>query len=680
MRPEEAKNRIDELSAQLRKHNHNYYVLSAATISDYEFDMLLEELIRLESEFPQFADNNSPSKRVGGEITKDFPTVEHKFPMLSLSNTYSEEEIEAFDTRIRKDLTEDPEYVCELKYDGVAISISYEKGIFKRALTRGDGIKGDDVSNNVKTIRSIPLRLHGDFPNEFEIRGEIFLPHESFRKINADRELSGEAAFANPRNAASGSLKMQDSSEVSKRPLDCIFYNISGADLNYTNHYDNLQEAKQWGFKISEYIIKTSDLNVLYSFIKEMAAARSALPFDIDGVVIKVNEYRQQRMLGSTAKSPRWAIAYKFIAEQASTRLRSLSYQVGRTGSITPVANLDPVLLAGTTVKRASLHNADIIEKLDLHTGDMVFIEKGGDIIPKITGVDIAERIPSTEPIKYITKCPECNTPLIRDDGEAKHYCPNESGCPPQIKGKIEHFISRKAMDIDSLGEGKVEILYEQGLLSNIADLYKLKYEDILGLEKTYPEEDGKAARTVAFKDKTARNIINGIDASLQIPFERVLFALGIRHVGETVAKTLARHFKTIDAIAEADLETLTDIHEIGEKIASSLLNYFRKEENLTMIATLKEAGLKMNLSEERPIVSQIFAGKTFVVSGVFEDLSRDEIKKMVEQYGGKNTSSLSSKTDYLIAGEKAGPSKLEKAARSGVSILDLPSFLSLLD
>ncbi len=679
MKAEEVKLRIDELSRQLRQHNHNYYVLSSPVISDYEFDMLMEELIRLESEYPQFSDPNSPGKRVGGVITKDFPTVTHKTPMLSLSNTYSEEEIMAFGQRLRKDLDEDPDYVCELKYDGVAISITYEQGNFIRAVTRGDGTQGDDVTANIRTIRSIPLLLHGDHPQELEIRGEIFLPHKGFEKINSEREEAGEPLFANPRNSASGSVKMQDSSEVAKRPLDCIFYSIHGKNLPFDSHYENLMEAKKWGFKISEYIIKTKDQQQIFNFIHEMEGARPDLPFDIDGVVIKVNDFLQQQDLGFTAKSPRWAIAYKFMAEQATTRLLSVSYQVGRTGAVTPVANLEPVPLAGTIVKRASLHNADIIAKLDLHEGDMLQVEKGGDIIPKIIGVVKQDRKADAIPIHFIDECPDCGTKLLKHEDEAAHFCPNDAACPPQIKGRIEHFISRRAMDIDSLGEGKVEILYENGIISSSADLYKLKYEDILGLKKVYPAEDDKKERKVSFKDKTTENIINGIRASLKVPFERVLFALGIRHVGETVAKILARHFKSIDAVAAANMEVLIDIHEIGEKIARSVVDYFSNPENRELISMLKEAGLRMNIPENESTTPQLLDGKTFVISGTFDDHSRDDIKEMIEHYGGKNTTSLSAKTDYLLAGANAGPSKLEKAGKSGIEILDLPQFLELL-
>jgi DNA ligase (NAD+) len=679
MNAEEAKKRIKELSQQLNEHNYNYYVRSAPLISDYEFDMLMEELIELEKQFPQFVSANSPSKRVGGDLTKEFPTVAHSMPMLSLSNTYSEEEITAFDKRIRKTLEKEPEYVCELKYDGVAISITYENGEFTRAVTRGDGTKGDDVSNNARTIRSIPLQLKGHFPDSFEIRGEIFLPHAGFKKINIEREASGEALFANPRNAASGSLKLQDSKEVAKRPLDCIFYNVQGGDLPHQNHYDNLMEAKNWGFKISDYVIRANNTAEVFAFIHEMGTARGQLPFDIDGVVIKVNDYAQQSLLGSTAKSPRWAIAYKFMAEQALTSLLSVSYQVGRTGAITPVANLEPVLLAGTTVKRASLHNSDIINNLDLHLGDMVMVEKGGDIIPKITGVKEELRSNDSRKVIFIDSCPECGATLMRNEGEANHYCPNENHCPPQIKGRIEHFISRRAMDIDSLGEGKVEILYDRGLIKDAADLYHLKYEDVLGIEKIYPATEDKKERKVSFKEKTSQNIIEGIKASLEIPFERVMFALGIRYVGETVAKTLAKHYGSVDAIVSADKESLMAIHEIGERIAESVVNFFNDPEKLKFVKALKDAGLQMEISKETQTAQHKLKGNSFVISGTFENHSRDDLKEMIEHYGGKFTSSLSSRTDYLLAGEKAGPSKLEKAEKLGIPLIGIDAFLEMI-
>jgi len=679
MKAEEAKKRIAELSRQVHRHNYNYYVLSSPEISDYDFDMLLEELIKLETEFPQFADPNSPSKRVGGDITKDFPTVKHRIPMLSLSNTYSEEEIQAFDQRVFKELEMHPEYVCELKYDGVAISISYEGGQFTRAVTRGDGTKGDDVTANIKTIRSIPLQLQGNFPVVLEVRGEIYLPHDGFAKINAEREEIGEAPFANPRNATSGSIKLQDSSLVSRRPLECIIYSIHGNDLPNTSHYENLLEARKWGFKTSDFVIKSVELDEVFAFIHDMAESRPELPFDIDGVVIKVNDYGQQDILGSTAKSPRWAIAYKFSAEQAVSKLLSVSYQVGRTGTVTPVANLEPVSLAGTTVKRASLHNADIIKKLGLHEHDLVVVEKGGDVIPKISAVKVEARSAGAVPIGFISKCPECGTPLKRDEDKAANYCPNARGCPPQIKGRIEHFISRRAMDIDSLGEGKIDILFENGKIRDPADLYTLEMSDILGLRKVYPGEGEKKERTVSFKEKTSRNIIEGIRESLEVPFERVLFALGIRYVGETVAKTLAEHFGSIDKIISADQDSLVEIYEIGERIAYSVVSFFKDPENISLVERLKSAGVKMETDIGKTQQKTTLASRSFVVSGTFSGYSRDEIKTLIINYGGKSLSALSGKTDFIIAGENAGPSKLAKAADLGIPVISLQDFLDMI-
>ena len=679
MKAEEAKKRIAELIRQIHRHNYNYYVLSSPEISDYDFDMLLEELIKLEAEFPQFADPNSPSKRVGGDITKDFPTVKHRIPMLSLSNTYSEEEIQAFDQRVFKELEMHPEYVCELKYDGVAISISYEGGQFTRAVTRGDGTKGDDVTANIKTIRSIPLQLQGNFPAVLEVRGEIYLPHDGFAKINAEREEIGEAPFANPRNATSGSIKLQDSSLVSRRPLECIIYSIHGDDLPNTSHYENLVEARNWGFRTSDFVIKSIDLDEVFAFIYDMAESRPELPFDIDGVVIKVNDYGQQDILGSTAKSPRWAIAYKFSAEQAVSKLLSVSYQVGRTGTVTPVANLEPVSLAGTTVKRASLHNADFIKKLGLHEHDLVVVEKGGDVIPKISAVKVEARSAGADPIGFISKCPECGTPLKRDEDKAANYCPNARGCPPQIKGRIEHFISRRAMDIDSLGEGKIDILFENGKIRDPADLYTLEMSDILGLRKVYPGEGEKKERTVSFKEKTSRNIIEGIRESLEVPFERVLFALGIRYVGETVAKTLAEHFGNIDKIISADHESLVEIHEIGERIANSVTSFFNDPENLALTDRLKAAGVKMETDKAENQLKTTLASRSFVVSGTFSGYSRDEIKTLIKNNGGNSISALSGKTDFLIAGENAGPSKLAKAADLGIAVISLQDFLDMI-
>ncbi len=676
MTKEEALYRIKFLSSEIEKHNHNYYILSQPIIGDYEFDMLLEELIRLENEFPEFATKHSPTQRVGGSVTKEFQQVKHIYPMLSLGNTYSEQEIIDFDNRIRKIIEHPFEYVCELKFDGVAIGLSYKNGILEKAVTRGDGIQGDNVTANVKTIRSIPLKLEGDYPAEFEIRGEIFYPHQGFLKLNEKRLLNNEPAFANPRNAASGTLKMQNSAEVAKRPLDCYLYILHGENLPFKTHYENLQAAKKWGFKISENIKLCKSTDEILEFIHEWDKNRTHLSFDIDGIVIKINAATDQELLGFTAKSPRWAISYKYKAEQAATKLNSISYQVGRTGSITPVANLEPVLLAGTTVKRASLHNADIIQNLDVRLGDTVFVEKGGEIIPKIVGVDLCKRSAEYLTVKYIEQCPECGTPLIRKEGEANHYCPNEYDCPPQIKGRVEHFISRKAMNIDSLGEGKIELLFDKGLIKDVSDLYKLQYSDLFGLEKTLPALDGKKERKLSFKEKTVENILKGISESKNVSFERVLFAIGIRYVGETVAKKLATHFKTMEKIIMADFEELISVDEIGDKIAQSLIDFFSFDRNIELIKKLHLSGLQLNLQESDIInLSNKLDEKSFVVSGVFQNHSRDEIKQLIEQHGGKNVSSISKKTDYVLAGENMGPSKLAKAEKLGIPIISESDF-----
>lgn len=676
MTKEEALNRIEFLSNEIEKHNHNYYVLSQPSIEDYEFDMLLEELITLEKQFPEFMTEHSPTQRVGGSVTKDFTQIKHKYPMLSLGNTYSEQEIIEFDNRVRKIIEHPFEYVCELKFDGVAIGLTYEYGTLVKAVTRGDGVQGDDVTANAKTIRSIPLKLKGNYPDTFEIRGEIFYPHQGFYNLNEERLANNEQSFANPRNAASGTLKTMDSAEVAKRPLDCFLYTLHGEHLTHKTHYDNLQEAKKWGFKISEHIKLCNTIEDILGFIHEWDENRKQLPFDIDGIVIKVNASTDQEILGFTAKSPRWAISYKFKAEQASTILNSISYQVGRTGSITPVANLEPVLLAGTTVKRASLHNSDIIDKLDVRLGDTVFVEKGGEIIPKIIGVDLSKRLEDFEPIIYIGHCPECNTPLIRKEGEANHYCPNEYACPPQIKGRIEHFISRKAMNIDSLGEGKIELLFDKGLIKDVSDLYKLQYADLFGLEKILPTLNGKKERTLSFKEKTVENILKGIEESKSISFERVLFGIGIRYVGETVAKKLASHFKTMEKLIMADFEELISVDEIGDKIAQSIIDFFSYNRNIELIKNLYLSGLQLSLQEsEMKNISEKLNGKSFVVSGVFQNHSRDEIKSLIEKHGGKNVSSISKKTDYVLAGENMGPSKLAKAENLGVTIISENDF-----
>lgn len=679
MTKEEARQKIEKLSTEIDKHNHRYYVLSQPIIADYEFDMLLEELIKLETSFPELKKPDSPTQRVGGDITKDFRQVVHKYPMLSLGNTYSEAEILEFDQRIRKSLTENFEYVCDLKFDGVAIGLTYIDGILTQAVTRGDGNQGDDVTANVKTIRSIPLKLQGNYPKEFEIRGEIFYPHEGFKKLNEDRIEIGESPFANPRNAASGTLKMQDSAEVAKRPLECSLYLMYGEELPHINHYDNLQEARKWGFNISNNFAICLNTAEIFEFIDDWNENRKTLPYDIDGVVIKINSLQQQKQLGFTAKSPRWAIAYKFKTERALTELLSIDYQVGRTGSITPVANLRPVLLLGTIIKRASLHNSDIIEQLDVRIGDQVYIEKGGEIIPKIVSVNLSKRKPDTKPVTYITHCPECNTELYRNEGEANHYCPNYTQCPPQIKGKLEHFISRKAMNIDSLGEGKIEILYNNGLVHDLSDLYKLTYESILGLEKTFPASEGKKIRKISFKQKTAQNIINGIEKSKEAPFEKVLFALGIRFVGEIVARNLVRHFQTIDALMMADYETLISVEDIGERIAKSIIEYFSMDANINLIKRLKEHQLNFSLTNQANLLSNQLEGKIFVVSGVFENYSRDRLKELIQLHGGQNTGSISAKTTYVLAGENMGPAKLSKANKLGVPIISIDEFEAMI-
>lgn len=661
------KERIDWLRAELHRHNYNYYVMNAPEITDKEFDDLMRELQDLEKEHPEYADENSPTMRVGSDLNKNFTQVAHKYPMLSLGNTYSESEVTDFYERVKKALNEDFEICCELKYDGTSISLTYEDGKLVRAVTRGDGEKGDDVTDNVKTIRTIPLVLHGDYPSTFEIRGEILMPWESFEALNREREAREESLFANPRNAASGTLKSQNSSVVAARKLDAYLYYLLGEDLPADGHYECLQKAAQWGFKISEHMKKARTLQEVFDYINYWDTERKNLPVATDGIVLKVNSLRQQKNLGYTAKSPRWAIAYKFQAERALTRLNKVSYQVGRTGAITPVANLDPVQLSGTVVKRASLHNADIIEGLDLHIGDMVYVEKGGEIIPKITGVDTDARgILLGEKVKFITRCPECGTPLVRFEGEAAHYCPNETACPPQIKGKIEHFISRRAMNIDGLGPETVDMFYRLDLIKDAADLYHLTVDDIKDLDR--------------MGQKSAENIVNGIAASRSVPFERVLFALGIRFVGETVAKKIARSFKSIDEVEQASLETLMSVDEIGEKIAQSIVSYFGNPLNRNLVERLKEAGLQFSRSEEDLSgYTDKLAGQSIVISGVFEHHSRDEYKEMIERNGGKNVGSISSKTSFILAGANMGPAKLEKAQKLGIRIMSENEFLDLL-
>lgn len=669
-----AEKKIRELSSEIDQHNYKYYVLDTPTISDFEFDKLLESLMALEKQFPELLLPSSPSQRVGGAITKEFKTVRHKYPMLSLSNSYSTEDVLDFDRKVKEGLglsadlfsSAEVEYVCELKFDGLSIGLTYENGQLQQAVTRGDGVQGDDVTTNVRTIRSIPLSLRGNYPSSFEIRGEIFLPRPVFDAINKEREEIGETPLANPRNAASGTMKMQDSKVVASRRLDCFLYNIIGSDLPFKSHFESLQAAKSWGFKVSDHSKCFGSIHDVLKFIAHWDKERFNLPFDTDGIVIKVNDYKQQLQLGFTAKSPRWAIAYKFKAEQVSTELLSISYQVGRTGAITPVANLKPVPLGGTTVKRASLHNADIIEKLDVRVGDQVFVEKGGEIIPKIIGVDLTRRPASAEKTVYITQCPECGTTLERREGEANHFCPNDATCPPQVKGRMEHFVSRRAMNIDSLGGETIEQLFNAGLVKNIADLYDLKKEQLLPLER--------------MAEKSAQNLIDGIEASKQVPFERVLYAVGIRHVGETTAKKIAKKVKSLNVLMSASHEELLHIDEVGAIIAESIADYFGNEKNRQIIERLKNAGLQFELSEEQMKAGgDKLKGLTFVISGVFNKHSRDQLKDMIEFNGGKNSGSISGKTSYLLAGDNMGPEKLKKAQSLGVKIISEDEFLEML-
>lgn len=662
------KEKIAELRAELHRHNYNYYVLNAPEICDKEFDDKMRMLQELEEAYPEYMDETSPTMRVGSDINKNFTQVSHKYPMLSLANTYSETEVADFYERVHKALNEDFEICCEMKYDGTSISLTYEDGKLIRAVTRGDGEKGDDVTDNVRTIRSVPLVLHGDhYPSSFEIRGEILMPWKVFEELNREKGAREEPLFANPRNAAAGTLKMQNSSTVASRKLDAYLYYLLGDNLPCDGHYENLQKAAEWGFKTSDLTRKCHTLQEVFDFIKYWDVERKNLPVATDGIVLKVNSLRQQKNLGFTAKSPRWAIAYKFQAERALTRLIKVTYQVGRTGAVTPVANLEPVQLSGTTVKRASLHNADIIEGLDLHIGDMVYVEKGGEIIPKITGVDIDSRsFMLGEKVRFITYCPECGSRLTRYEGEAAHYCPNETACPPQIKGKIEHFISRKAMNIDGLGPETVDLFYRLGLIRNAADLYDLTVEKIKGLDR--------------MGEKSAENIIAGITQSKKIPFERVIFALGIRFVGETVAKKIARAFKDIDELRQATFEKLISIDEIGEKIGESILLYFANQVNLRLIERFKTAGLQLCRTEENiKEYTNKLAGKSIVISGIFTHHSRDEYKDLIEKNGGKNVGSISAKTSFVLAGENIGPSKLEKANKIGIPIVSEDDFLKLI-
>ena len=654
--------RIEELRRLLDYHNHKYYVENAPEISDFEFDMLMHELQRLEAEHPEYADPNSPSVRVGSDLCAEFRTVRHRYAMLSLGNTYSLEELHEFLDRIEREAGP-TDYVCELKFDGTAISLSYEGGQLVQALTRGDGVEGDDVTANVRTIRSVPLRLRGEgWPALFEIRGEILMPYASFDRLNAEREANGEPLFANPRNAAAGTLKQQASAVVARRGLDCTLYQLAGDNLPFTTHWESLAKAREWGFKVSEHMRICHDTAQIDEFIAYWDEARRQLPFPTDGVVIKVNDFAVRRQLGFTAKAPKWAVAYKFKAEQALTRLESISFQVGRTGAVTPVANLEPVLLAGTTVRRATLHNAEQMALLDIRPGDMVYVEKGGEIIPKITGVELAQRPADSLPFRYIDRCPECGTPLVRYEGEAKHYCPNQSGCRPQIIGRMLHFIRRKAMDIEGLGEETVELLYDNGLVHDISDLYDLRAEQLAPLPR--------------LGEKSADNIIRSIRRSTEVPFRRVLFGLGIRFVGETTAKYLAEHFRSLDAVMAASREELVEADEVGEKIADAIREYFADAENLRIIGRLRQAGLQFE-EAARELASEALAGRSFVVSGRFTR-SRDEMKELIELHGGRNLAAVSGNVDYLVAGEKMGPAKLKKAEKLGIRILTEEEFLRM--
>ena len=661
------KNRIEFLRESINNYNYNYYVLDKSLISDFEFDKLLEELIFLENKYPQFFDPNSPSQRVGSGLSDQFVSVEHKHRMLSLGNTYSEDDLIDFDNRIKKIVETEIEYVCELKYDGVSISLIYKNGFFIQALTRGDGFKGDDVTQNIKTIKSIPLKLKNDYPEDLEIRGEIFLPINGFNKMNEIRVDSGLEPFANPRNAASGSVKTLNSSEVAKRPLDCfLYYTILNKIDQKRTHSQSLEEARKWGFKVPNETKVCANINQVIEFVNSWENKRHDLPYEIDGIVIKVNDLNLQDQLGFTAKSPRWAISYKFKAEQVSTVLNSVVYQVGRTGAITPVANLEPVQLAGTTVKRASLHNEDQIKKLDLRVGDTVYVEKGGEIIPKVIAVDIKQRnLFTSSEFHYISNCPVCNSELVRSENDAKHYCINSDNCPPQIKGKIEHFVSRKAMNIDGLGSETIELLIENKLIKSVIDLYSLKLEQLLPFKKN--------------GQKWAQNIIDGIEASKQNSFDKLLFGLGIRFVGATVSKVLVNHFKDVDLLIKASLEELENVDEIGEKIAQSLINYFEDQENLKSIEVLKSFGLQLKKTDDEALLSEKLKGKLIVISGVFEKYSRDELKKIIEQHAGKNVASISKKTTFVLAGEKIGPSKKDKAEKLGIPFVSELEFLKIL-
>lgn len=671
------KNQINSLTQELNQHNHNYYVLNNPTISDQAYDELMQQLMKLENENPEFKDTDSPTQRVGSDLSNDFTQITHQYPMLSLGNTYNEGEIADFYQRVSRAIGDNIEYVCELKYDGTSISLSYENGKLKHAVTRGDGEKGDDVTSNVKTIKSIPLKLKGDYPANFEIRGEIFMPTAEFLKTNELREIEGEAPFANARNAAAGSLKMKKSAEMAKRRLDCFLYYMLGPELPGNLHSQNLEQARNWGFKIPEHYKICTSLTQIYDFINYWDKERFNLPFEIDGIVIKVNDIHLQNELGYTAKTPRWAISYKFKAEEALTQLLSVDYQVGRSGRITPVANLQPVQLAGTTVKRASLHNADIIAQLDLHEKDMVYVEKGGEIIPKITRVEMSGRHPMSAPVRFITHCPQCNTPLIRPEGEAAHLCPNDKACPPQLKAKIEHFASRRALNIDSFGEQVIDLLFEKGLVRDVSEIYQLTYESLIGIARISDDEENKTL--FSFKEKSTQNLLDGIAQSKQVPFANVLFGLGIKHVGATVAKTLTKTFNTIDKLSKATLDELTALDDIGPKVAQSVIDYFADPDNRALVERLKTAGLR--LESEAPTQNDgKFNGLSFVISGTFAAFSRDELKNAIEHNGGKNLSGVSAKTSYLVAGENTGPSKLAKAEKLKVKIISETDFIDLLE
>jgi DNA ligase (NAD+) len=670
MTKDRVKKEISELTDKINYHNDFYYQQNKSEISDFEFDQLLERLIKLENEHPEFSYLDSPSHRVGGAITKHFESVVHKYPMLSLGNTYSEEELVDFDGRVKKGLNDDSfEYLCELKFDGVALSLTYKDGVLAQAVTRGDGTKGDNITANARTIRTVPLKLKGgNYPSEFEVRGEAFMPSEAFKKLNKEREANGEELLANPRNTASGTLKMQDSAVVASRKIDCFLYNLLGAEDQITTHEESIKSIEQWGFNVSPTYKKCKGIQEVLAYINEWEEKRKTLPVDTDGIVIKVNSLEQQKILGFTAKSPRWAIAYKFKAESAATLLKNITYQVGRTGAITPVAELEPVLLAGTTVKRASLHNANEIARLDIRKGDTVFVEKGGEIIPKVTGVDTSQRNSDSVALVYISNCPECDTKLIREEGEASHYCPNIEGCPPQITGRILHFIHRKAMDIDSLGEQTIKLLFNEKLVKDFGDLFSLKYDQVIGLE--------------GFKDLSSRNLIDGIAKSKEAPFENVLFGLGIRFVGRTVAEKLAEYFKNVDALIAATYDELIEVPEIGERIAQSLIGYFEEPKNIDLINRLKEAGLKFEIDESaNELAGDSLNGLSFVISGVFEKYGRDELKELIKSHGGKIVSSISAKLDYLVAGDKMGPAKLDKANKLNINIIsetDLDNMINL--